>query len=557
MTEIISTPKAELVAARRLAAQLAGSNAALWAETYLRVESGEPFSFARHKYQLEPMCLSHPHVAIRKATQGGWTLLVMLRMLHEMIHGRVRQGVIYLFPTDVKVGEFSQLRWTPLIDNNPGAIGAYLQRTNNVHNKRILRADGRGGCNLMMRGAQLSHGVQGVERESVALRSDPGDVVVFDERDLMPDYAIGKARGRLGHSQLQWEWSLSNPTIDNFGIDALYLAGDQRNWGVRCGACNHWTFLEVEFPGCLRRQADGRVIRACVKCGRELDIDQGQWVPKFRERSAEQVSYWWSQLNSHYVDPGLILQEYGDPPEGNLGDVKRLRLGVPHLDSQAGLTAQQVLLCCTQEPMAASSTIATAMGVDVGAKLHVVLGYRLLEDAYRIVALVLADSWDQLKITARTFANEVACIDNEPELRGARDYQAAARAQVWLSDYVQSVQPASYQTETRIVRVNRNEALDMTHYYLTHPGRLLLPRETDLVTDFARHCSHMARIVTKDPLTGKQQVQWITRGGPDHWRHAFVNFLLAAKLQVPTMVSDHTRSERPHRSSYDLFEGRR
>jgi hypothetical protein len=550
--EIISAAKSDLGLAR----QLARANAAVWAETHLRVESGAAFSFARHRYQLEPMSLDHPCVAVRKGTQGGWTLLIMLRMLHAMIHGPIRQGVIYLFPTDVKVGEFSQLRWGPLIDNNPGAIGRYVQRTNNVHNKRITRATGSGGSSLMMRGAQLSHGVQGVERESVALRSDPADVVVYDELDLMPPYAVEKARGRLGHSDLKWQWSLSNPTIDGYGIDLDWQQGDQRHWMIRCGACNRWWCLEIEFPACLRRMADGAVQRACLACGRQLNIDQGQWVAKYPARSPERISYWWSQLNSHYVAPGQILAAFQQPPQGNLGDVKRLMLGLPHLDAEAGLEPAKILLCCTQDPPAASSTTATVMGVDVGKMLHVVVGQRLTADSVRILAVLLVESWDQLRVLERAYAVEVGCIDNEPELRGARDYQAASRAQIWLSDYVVSVQPAAYDTKTRLVRVNRNEILDDTHYYLTHPGRLLLPKPTALVEQFARECANMAKIVRQDALTGKQAVTYITRNGPDHFRHAFANFLLAAKLQVPTMVRS-THHSRQKSTAFDLFGPKR
>ncbi|HUU94032.1 MAG TPA: phage terminase large subunit family protein, partial [Phycisphaerae bacterium] len=428
--EILSTPKAPTAAERKLL----GANAAIWAATRVRVESGEPFTFARHRYELEPMCLDHPRVSFRKATQGGFTLLVMLRMIFAMITGRVKQGVIYLFPTDTKVGEFSQLRWTPLIDNNPGAIGRYVRRTNNIHNKRIARAS------LMMRGAMLSRSVEGLEKESVELRGDPADVIVFDEKDLMSRNAIAKARGRLGHSDLKWEWSLSNPTIPNYGIDADWQLSDQRHWGLRCEACNHWNFLEIEYPHCLRRLADGRVIRACVRCGAELRLDgHGEWVPKHPDRSSKHVGYWWSQLQSHFVDPGTILAEMEDPPEGNLGDVKRLRLGLPHLDAQYGLTAEDVLLACTGDPPASASTTPTVIGVDVGRRLHVVIGVRLAPDVYRILTCLVLEDFEALKTVAKVFHAEVTSIDNEPDLHAARRYQAEGPGQVWLSKYIESV----------------------------------------------------------------------------------------------------------------------
>jgi hypothetical protein len=301
---------------------------------------------------------------------------------------------------------------------------------------------------------------------------------------------------------------------------------------VRCEGCNAWTCMEIEIPHILRRLADGRVIRACATCGRELDIDRGEWVPKYPDRSKDHVSYWWSQLNSHYVSAADLLDAYEHPPEGNLGDVLRLCFGLPYLEAQYGLSSSDVLLCCTQEPPASQSLLQTAMGVDVGKVLHVVLGYRVSDDAYRIIACLLLADFDELKKVARAFRTACSCIDNEPELRAARNYQATGQGRIWLSDYVQAVGPAAYDAATGVVRVNRNEILDDTHFYLSHPGRLLLPKETQLVRQFASECAAMAKVVTKEQATGKTVVQYLSRG-PDHFRHAFANFLLAAKQTSP------------------------
>jgi len=471
---------------------------------------------------------------------------MMLKAFHGLKVGKFPQGVIYLFPTDVKVGEFSQLRWTRLLDANPVHMAQSVHRTNNIHNKLI----GKG--TLMMRGAQLTTRIGGVEAESAALRSDPADLIIYDEKDLMPANAAAKARGRLGHSLLAWEWQISNPTIPGYGIDLDWQASDQRHWMVRCDTCNQWTCMEIELPHVLRRLADGRVIRACVKCGAELDIDRGQWVAKYGQRSREHVGYWWSQLNSHFVSAADLLDAYEHPPEGNLADVLRLRFGIPYIEAQYGLSTSDVLLCCTQDPPATHSLLDTAMGVDVGKLLHVVIGYRVSEDAYRIIATLLARDFDELKQIARAFRTACSCIDNEPELRAARNYQATGQGRIWLSDYVQAVGPASYDVHTGLVRVNRNEILDDTHFYLSHPGRLLLPKATQLVTQFAQQCASMVKIALKDKETGKMDVRYITRGSaPDHFRHAFANFLLAAKTTTAqSVITDRqTKAGSHHRPS--------
>jgi hypothetical protein len=58
----------------------------------------------------------------------------------------------------------------------------------------------------------------------------------------------------------------------------------------------------------IRQRADGIYYRACLKCARELDLAQGEWVPDFPDRKIH--GYRVSQLFSSTVDPGEILQDY-------------------------------------------------------------------------------------------------------------------------------------------------------------------------------------------------------------------------------------------------------
>lgn len=546
--QTISGKQTEARIDARRARQVASSNAALWAETYLKNEYGEPFAFRDRVYLIEPMTQAHPRVSVIKGTQGGFTLaLTIARMAYGMIHGEIPRGVIILFPTDDKVGDFSQRRWGPFLDHNLAVLGRHIRRTNNVHTKRI------GSANLMMVGGQLSHNIRALDAESVALTSDPADVVVYEERDKIPEYAVGKARGRLAASSLGWEWSLSNPTIPGYGIDALWQASDQRHWMVRCSACNEWTSPDIEFPHSLMTAADGEVYLGCVRCRGRLDPRVGQWVAKFAGRSKDHVGYWYSQLMScsPASHPRIILAEFKNPPEGNLGDVLRLRLGRPYLDAQYGLTAADVLLACGKEPAWAASSIPLAMGVDVGKQLHVVLGLRLTNDAYRIVACLLLDTWDELVRVARAYHVEVASIDNEPEIHKAREYQATGPGRIWLSDYVESVQPAHYSETTGVIKVNRTEILDTGHFYLTTPGRLVLPVVNTTVQIFADQCAAMSKVVTKDAKTGAHKATYISTG-PDHFRHAFANFLLASRQQVPVEYRV-TQTNAPRRSGFELY----
>jgi hypothetical protein len=543
--QIISASKTDLGLGR----QLAQASAAVWAQTYIRLEAGQPFDFRDHPYEIEWLSVEPPQFTLQKARQVGGTLDGMLHYFWAMRTGRIKTGFIHLFPTADKVAEFSETRWTPLLLANPVHLQGHIHTTNNKHNKRI------GTANLMFRGARLTQRIQGVADDSPALRGDPTDGCLFDEFDLISPLAHELAMDGALHSPLRWDWAISNPTVPNYGIDKRFLEGDQRYWMIRCDACNEWWSEWIEVPLLMRRQPDGRVQLACLRCGAPLDARRGQWVAKYPARSKTHMSYRIGQLARPQPDVGHLLAAWEHPPDGDRAGVLRFKFGRAYIDNTCGLSPADVLLRCQGWPMLMRSTTPTALGVDVGPRdLHVVIGDRLAPDVYRILALLIVPDWLTLQQVLRAYRVEVGSIDNEPEIRQARLFQqqAAGLAQIWLSDYVPTVGPAHYDRASGLVRVNRNEILDDTHYTITTPGKLQLPAPNALVQMFADQCANMTKVVEKQPRTGALTVTYL-QTGPDHFRHAFANFLLAAKLQVPTMVRQTYPSEGPRHAGYDLY----
>ena len=528
--------------------KMAAKNAGVWAECGLKLRGGVPFSFQEHLYQVEPMTLRAPEVSTRKGTQGGWTEVELINAYHGLIHGRFPQGVMYILPTDTKAGTFSKSRIQTLIDENVGLIGRHVRRTNSTMLKQV------GSSFLFVVGGQLPRSVGGHEKESVALRSDPVDCIVEDEYDLMDPKAETKAIARMDHSTVQEIRRLSNPVLPNLGIDKRYKMSDQRQWLVPCDGCNHWWCMEEQFPEILRRQPDGRVIRACLKCSRELDISRGEWVPTYPSRSAYHVGYWWSQLNSARKSPGKILYQFEHPEdyEGGIADFYRYVLGLAYLDADQGLTAADVLLRCTNDPPATLSSRPTVMGVDVGKVLHVTIGYRLGLESYQVIAALVVESWPELKQVAKAFNAGVTVIDSMPELSKARDYQRAAPGEVWLCQYIESVRGMSFERKTGIVSVNRTEALDDSLFIVRTPGRLRLPRPSRMVQWFATEVANSVKVVTKDPGTGKVHARYMETG-PDHFRHSLSYFLIGARRSSPILKETQVQADAAHRD-FDVFD---
>jgi hypothetical protein len=232
-----------------------------WVEKLPVILDGRPFTYHRHEYLRTPYQDIHPHIVEKKAAQMGLTSKAMLRAVYGARYGNYR-GILYLFPSKSDVSDFSKGRVSPLIDDNPETIGAWIQDTDSTNLKRIYRAF------IYFRGM----------RSSLGLKSIPVDFIIYDELDEGPQNAVDKANERMSHSDVKHVLKLSNPTLPDFGIDKAFQETDQRHWLLKCAKCGEATCLEDAFPDCLL-EINGKVIRACSKCKAELNPSVGEWVP--------------------------------------------------------------------------------------------------------------------------------------------------------------------------------------------------------------------------------------------------------------------------------------
>jgi hypothetical protein len=495
------------------------ANAAYWAWFNKIQLQASVFSFKDHEYQLEPMRETPRRECNMKGTQGGFTEKEVLKSLHGMIFKKYPQGVLYMFPTTDDVGEFSKSRFNPLILANRLTIGKYVKKTDTASLKKIHDAF------LYLRGARLSQKVAGEQKESSKMRSIPVDKIIFDEVDLMDEDVIQKARGRLGHSKIKEEVYISNPTIPDYGIDKIFQASDQRHWFRKCD-CGEWTCAELSFPDCVKIRSDGTGYIGC-KCGKELGISPGEWVPSVRENSDFMHGYRWSQLTSAFNDPAEVLDDFTNPPEGNIGDVYRLRLGLPYIAAEDRLTIAEVLSCCGPNISCHSHRGPCAMGVDVGKVKHVVIGIRLGK-RYEILKTIQLSDWKDIHDIAKRFNVKSCVIDIRPYEDSAREFQKSERYRIWLCEYSETTPLGTvYNQKTGIVKVNRTEAFDATHRLVTTDGMLIIPRLCPEIKEFAKQVCATAKVLETNKKTNAQVYRY-KKLGQEHFRNALNYFYMAA-----------------------------
>jgi len=494
-------------------ARATGVPLAVWALGKIRLD-GKPFSFEDHEYLRGLYDDKSPHSVVIKAAQLGVTTWAILRSLHACLSGLT---VLYYFPTKTDVLDFSRSRVNPLIAANSFLTRA-IKETDTAGLKRI------GDAYLYFRGMQ----------STVGMKSVPADVVVFDELDEATPDAKALARERLSHSDYRRMVELSNPSLPGYGIDEAFQESDQRAWMIKCQSCGHWSAMEAEFPKKLgeevrviRAREDGTFYRACVRCGGELDISQGEWVAEYPDRPVH--GYRISQLISSKIAPGEIMREYQKCK--NPERFYNLKIGVAWADSQSVLSVSQVLSLCGSEPIAEKSEHSCTMGVDTGRQLHVVIS-RWEGERRRIVYLGVLQDFAQLDPLMEQFQVNNCVVDALPETHATRAFANRFRFRVWLN-YFNENQKGSYRWDEKdcLVHVNRTESLDASRRVIRE-GQVVLPQRSPLVEEFASHLASDAKRLQEDPETGSQVFRYI-RTGTDHFSLAFTYDCIAWSGENP------------------------
>ncbi len=552
------------------------ANAAYWATigNTIKLQKGY-FSFTDREYLLEPMSSKFRRMCYMKGTQGGGSTVEILKSYHGMIFGRLPTGVLYLFPTSDDVYDYSRAIISPLVTANPSVLAKWIKNVKGADSATLKRVN---GANLYMRGAGLTKIIEG-EGTSTKLQGIPVDRVVFDEIEQMDKQVIRKAIERMGNSTVNEEVYIGNPGVPGRGIDEVFegsktfRGSDQRHWFRKCLHCgkeppqgadwfwyldysNGWTCAELAFPGCVKVYPSGKGYIGCMKCGKEVFVRDGDWIPKNKDNSDYMHGYRWSQLTSPNNDPYEILDAFNNPPHGNLTDVCRLKLGMAYVAAEDRLTIGQVLTHCRKGVvMHAGDEGPCAFGMDVGKTCHLVIGKRLDKYRHQIIFVGhfpgLSDWGEQGAVMKRANCKR-GIIDARPYENRAREFQRTYRgAKIYLCEYPPNYKgPISYNEKTNMVKVCKTEIMDETHDLVAAPDRLVLPSSYGCpeMQEFAKQVCDPAK--SYDEKRG----MYIYSGKEDHYRNALNYYLMAAeRIGVATVYARQKQKYAMVDNDYDII----
>ncbi len=268
----------------------------VWADVHkLNLRDGIKFTLDNMPYLNDLVNCDKKIMNVKKGAQVCMTTTKYIEALHACFYRKYDQNIMYMMPTVTAVERLSKVSFDPIFQYNPWLVGKGA--TNTTMCKEI------NGRSIVMVGAQAKKVGGTSTKDTDNLRSIPCDCVMRDEIDLMDMDMVYMSKQRLKRSRFGHEVNFGSPTYPGYGIDELYENSDQRKWQIKCQTCNKYTCLVESFPDSIIRK-DGIWFRACVHCGAEVFVVDGQWVADFPDR--REAGFWLDGLTSPYAD----LEEY-------------------------------------------------------------------------------------------------------------------------------------------------------------------------------------------------------------------------------------------------------
>lgn len=487
-------------------------DAGRWAEGYrLYIPSaGSYFTFKGHEYLQEPYSCTAPLQVYIKGAQMGYSVRAKVRSFHDLIY-RLKTGLAYYFPTKSDVTEFSKSRFGPFIENNP-LIKSMVKDTDSANIKRV------GNCMLYLRGLKTA----------ISAKSISVDKLIFDEIDEADPAMVDLATKRLDHSDIKEIEIFSTPTDCDYGVDLWFQKTDQRFRMMWCDHCmKHTTCFEEDFPECVR-QTDSGVLRVCKKCQREILLgdERHEYVAKYPNkeyRGRPAVGFCAGQLHSEYVTPDEILEDYYTTKY--IQDFWNSRMARAYTDAHNRMDVSHVIGLCGSHGIENRSAVPTCIGIDVGpVKHHVVIGRKEYGGSIRIIWIGETD-WNGLDDLMKRY-NGYAIQDGLPEPNKSAAWVKKWPYRAWSCFYSKSPKTGKmWNDDEKKITVYQSMAMDSSHAMLQE-GKVILPRKSDVIDTFAKHCHNVARKKIEDEETGSIYNKWV-KLGEDHYRKAFSYMVLA------------------------------
>lgn len=466
------------------------SPAAWILEHDIKTETGKPYDLKNHAFWFDILCDLSPKQVVLKAAQVGGSVLMNLKLFWLVKHRGL--NVIYTMPTAGDVKDFVGGKTNPLIINNP-ILQDYIQDKDSIEQKRI------GNNTIYFRGTWT-------DRAALSVSSD---LNIYDEVDRSKRSVIEQYASRLQHSEYQWEWLLSNPSVRDNGVDVAWQKSDKKHWVNTCEHCGQKQFLS--WPDSVDIEKE---IYVCKKCGGELSDEvraKGFW---HKTAEGEYSGYWVNLMMANWIPASYVVEKYKTK---SAEFFYNFVLGLPYEGAGGKLTEEEFFANIDNTPFAIEDPI--VIGLDTGLPNYYIVGGR-----QGLFALSDTPNYDELRYMLNKWKKAILISDQGGDLIGIRELQEEFPGRVFLCYYRsdrKTMRLVDWGKKGEYGRVNadRNRMIQLVMDELRE-GRIPLRGERHDWMELWSHICNVYRMVEEDS-TGQDRFIW-GRNGPDHYLHALV-----------------------------------
>jgi len=503
----------------------------------------KPLDFETHPYLVDLYDLKAQRAVVSKAAQLGVSEWAVSYAIHAA--DQRRANVLYIFPSERTISDFSAARIAPAIEASPYLTGIVNNRDGGrrgVDQTQLKRIRNR---HLYLRGGMVKP-----DGRAPQLKSIDADVLIMDEFDEMDVRAPFIAAKRLGHSQIAEERMISTPSYPGMGVHAAFLQSDQRYWFVTCEHCGRKQRMTmahlIKEVDALQRPTwwnginEGIAYLACEKCGQELNrLGKGEWIAE--HPSVPTAGFHMNKLFSPHVDLSDLIANLRTTDETKRKEAHNQDWGLPYKPKGGGIEDDILESCVRAYGMGVEGGERTVMGIDVGAVLHVVIrGPEDKETGVRPLRFAgTVDEFEDVATLARRYRTKTIVVDANPETREARRFQEAlGRNIVWLAYYslnhqgMKTEEPLKWNEEGKTLDVDRTRLMDEVVSRFVEQSNIL-PADAKNVPDYYKQLKAPVRLMTTRGSTGIEIAHYVETG-PDHYFHAEVYCALAGMRPVVT-----------------------
>jgi len=530
-----------------------------------------PFTFARRKYLKDIYLSTNPFINVRKCTQVGLTIWMVLKVLHklrysELVGKKQAKKAGFYFPVHDSVAKFSKDRLAPLVANIP-EFSEVMDDAGSIELKQF------GNSSLYM----------SYMGGTATKDSTPLDIICLDETRLMDVGEINQVEERLSGSTEPEIYKISTAGLPNDAIDKAFLRGNQHFWHTLCD-CSDGVILSDVFPDCIgQRRKKGGVIEffyRCPKCGKDdIDPQNGGYIA--HNPSSHIDSFHIHHMLSPTKTAKIVWERY--ITTDNMKEFYNAVLGKPYVDEDnVGLTEDELRGCVNTDISWDSAKQNTCMGVDQrSGELHVVIlkpegvKKRLIHlevidnycDRYRESGKIVSP-FKRLYSLMHEYDVDMCVLDALPNANEAKEFAAEFPGRVFLSYYKESQDlarwsdknPTSKNPEPPSIRRSKDslkfkwvvflDRYKAIEYALKHwrdrliecpPPRGLVQEVRDdktgtYIPDFVcegiffKHLIGVVREMVQSKLNaGRYRYRWNNLGLDPHFLHAFTYAVVAAE----------------------------